>query len=125
MKKTMNLQEMLTYDEGNGSLILNTAFANRIPRGIGEVEAYSGICGSYNDGIHQWATHNILSISESENAKYKGWTVAIDNGSEEIEYQMYIPKYILNVDIKNDWKFAKNLFNKHLRMVPKPKYEKS
>ena len=108
----MTLRETLKYDEENGSLILGIGFAQNLCSVAGELSAYAGICGSYIDAIHQWMTHNVDSIDECENHKYVGYTVHVG----ERQYRLVVPVWAMDKEV-SDWKHAKNLFNKMLRVV--------
>lgn len=99
------------YLEKDGELVLLIGFANVLPE-LGTMDTYSSICGSWVDGVYQWASHNIYNVSEVSNSKYTGWIITTSDGSE---YKVYIPNWVLNLQPKN-WKHAKNLFKKYLRL---------
>jgi hypothetical protein len=101
--KTMN-----QYLEMDGGIIFNIAIFNRFSR-IGD-GCYSDICGSFIEGVYQWAEHNLSHIDESENHKYYGWTIHTNCGSVR---RVYIPKWVMKIQAK-DFKHAKALFNKYL-----------
>jgi hypothetical protein len=102
--KTM--QEFLDMDGGLG---FNIALYNRFSQ-IGD--GYAEICGGWIEGIHQWATHNIDFVSDCRNGKWTGWTIHFENGTTR---QVYIENWVMDSNPK-DWKHAKNLFNKYLRV---------
>jgi hypothetical protein len=107
----MNVNQILLDDQSNGNLILNLAIAKKSNANL---TAYSEICGSLYDGVFQWADHNIYELNEVENHKYRGYIVKDSMGNE---HKFVIPKWVLNKDVGNDWKFAKNMFNKFFRKV--------
>lgn len=97
--------------EMDGSIAFNLAIFNRFSE-IGD-SCYSEICGGFIDGVYQWASHNIDDVTECANQKYTGYTITFSNGAQR---QVYIENWVL--DIKpNNWKHAKNLFNKYLKEV--------
>ena len=101
--KTMN-----EYLEMDGGIAFNIAIFNRFSS-IGD-SCYRDICGSFIEGVHQWAQHNLSHIDYSENAKYVGWTIHTNCGAIR---RVYIPQWVMKVQPK-DWKHAKALFNKYL-----------
>jgi hypothetical protein len=109
-QKTMN-----DYLEIDGGIIFNIALYNRFSSI--EDSCYAEICGSYIEGVYQWATHNIQDVNEVANHKYHGWVVTLGSGYETCERKVYIPNWVMNVKPKN-FKHAKALFNKFLLQVP-------
>jgi hypothetical protein len=109
-QKTMN-----DYLKMDGGIIFNIALYNRFSS-IGD-SCYSEICGSYIDGVYQWAIHNIESVDEVKNHKYHGWIVNFGSEYETCERKVYIPNWVMDVKPKN-FKHAKALFNKFLLQVP-------
>ena len=100
------------YLEMDGNIAFNLAIYNRFSQ-IGD-EVYSEICGGFIEGVYQWADHNIENVDECVNAKYTGWKIVFSNGALR---KVYIENKILAIQPK-DWKHAKNLFNKYLKVVP-------
>lgn len=103
--KTM--QYLLFVD---GSMAFNIAIYNRFS--TLEDRDYTGICGGFIEGVQQWAYHNIDDVVESSNKKYTGWTITFESGKKE---QVYIENWVMDI-IPNDWKHAKALFNKYLKI---------
>lgn len=99
------------YLEMDGNIAFNIALYNRFSN-MGDL-AYSEVCGGFIEGVHQWATHNIDYIGETENSRYKGYTIHFRDGSVK---KAYIEKWVLYLQPK-DWKHAKSLFNKYLKCV--------
>lgn len=104
-----NFNQFLEMD---GSIAFNLAIYNRF-NNIGD-GVYSEICGGFIDGVYQWATHNIDIVDECKNQKYTGWKIVFSNGELR---KVYIENWVLEIQPK-DWKHAKNLFNKYLKVVP-------
>jgi hypothetical protein len=100
------------YLEMDGGIAFNIAIYNRFSSITDS--AYSEICGGFIEGVYQWATHNIEDVTESVNQKYTGWTIRFENGSEG---KVYIENWVLNITPK-DWKHARALFNKYLKLAP-------
>jgi hypothetical protein len=109
--RKMNVNEMLLNDQENGNLILNLGIAQK---SNGDLSTYGDICGSWYDGVHQWASHNIYSLDEVENQKYRGYIVTDSMGEQS---KFVIPQWVLKKDIGKDWKYAKNLFCKFLKRI--------
>lgn len=107
----MTVKEHLLNDQSNGNLILNCAISNKWADNI---SVYSEICGGYYEGVLQWATHNIYNIDTFENEKYIGYIIHDNNGNQ---HKFVVPKWVINKDVGNNWRFAKNLFNKFLKKV--------
>lgn len=107
----MTVEQHLLEDQSNGSLILNCAITNKWGS---DISVYAEICGGYNEGVLQWVTHNIDSIDTCENQKYRGYTIHDSNGNQ---HKFVIPKWVLNKDVGNNWKYAKNIFNKFLKKI--------
>jgi hypothetical protein len=106
-------KQLKNYLENDDSLILKIGIAT-YSFGIGEAHAYAEICGSFIEGVHQWATHSIIDINEVENQKYTGWVCRIDFGGYEKDVKIYVPNWVLEAEVK-DFKHAKNLFLKYLK----------
>jgi hypothetical protein len=103
---------MQQFLEMDGNIGFNLAIYNRFST-IGD-SVYAEICGGFIDGVYQWANHNIDDVSEVSNAKYVGWIIQFSNGAER---KVYIPHWVMDKQ-PVDWKHAKNLFNKYLRVAP-------
>jgi len=106
--KIMDMDYYLNQDGGIG---FNIAFFNRFAS-IGD-SCYTDICGSFIEGVYVWADHNIESVDESHNAKYIGYTLRANDGTER---RCYIERRIMEI-MPTDWKHAKNLFNKFLKIA--------
>jgi hypothetical protein len=112
---TQNAEKTMSdYLEMDGGIIFNIALYNRFSS-IGD-SCYSEICGSYIEGVYQWADHNIYSVDEVSNHKYHGWIVNFGSYGT-IERKVYIPNWVMEIKPKN-FKHAKALFNKYLLQVP-------
>ena len=94
----------------DGYLAFNIALWNRFSQ-IGDRD-YLEICGSFIEGVYQWADHNIDFWDECSNKKYTGWTIHFSNGHTE---QVYIENWVMDSK-PTGWKHAKNLFNKYLKV---------
>ena len=108
-KKTMS-----DFLEMDGNIAFNLAVYNRFSSI--EDSCYSEICGGFIEGVYQWADHNICDVSESENAKYIGYTIAFNDNSGygQVLRRVYIERWVMNIVPKN-WKHAKSMFNKFLK----------
>ncbi len=100
---------MKKYLEMDGGIIFNIALFNRFSS-IGD-SCYSEICGSFIEGVYQWATHNVLDVMESSNSKYTGWTISFESGATR---RVYIENWVMEIKPK-DFKHARNLFCKYLK----------
>jgi hypothetical protein len=112
MKNTQKtMSEFLGMD---GDIAFNMAIYNRFSS-IDD-SSYTEICGSFIDGVYQWADHNIYNVTQSENAKYIGYTIAFNDncGYGQVLRRVYIEKWVMNI-MPKDWKHAKSLFNKFLK----------
>lgn len=110
-----NTQKTLSDFLGmDGNIAFNMAIYNRFSS-IGD-SSYAEICGSFIEGVHQWADHNICDVTESENAKYIGYTIAFNDNSGygQVLRRVYIERWVMNI-MPKDWKHAKSLFNKFLK----------
>lgn len=107
--KTLTMNDYLEMD---GNIGFNLAIFKRFST-IGD-SCYSSICGSFIDGVYQWATHNIVAIHECANSKYTGWSILFENDSIG---KVYIENWVMDIQPK-DWKHAKNMFNKYLKVAP-------
>jgi len=106
----MTNEDHIIYQDS--STILNMGLAKRLAGP--EISTYYEISG-YVMGTIDWATHHISSISESQNAKYTGWTIHF-NDSERVE-QVYIENRILDyISGLKDYKHIKNTFCKFLKV---------
>lgn len=103
-----NFKSLSEYLELDGNIGFNLAIFKRFSS-LGD-DCYAEICGSYIDGVYQWADHNINYVDECSNDKYYGWTIHFNNGSIR---RVYIPNWVMNIK-PQDWKHAKSLFNKYL-----------
>ena len=112
METTTTKLTMNDYLEMDGNIAFNMAIYKRFST-IGD-SCYSSICGGFIEGVYQWASHNIYGITESANEKYTGWTIDFESGYTG---RVYIENWVMDADIK-DWKHAKNLFNKYLKVAP-------
>jgi len=112
MKNTQ--KTMSDFLEMDGNIAFNLAVYNRFSS-IGD-SSYADICGGFIEGVYQWADHNICDVTESENAKYIGYTIAFNDNSGygQVLRRVYIEKWVMNIMPKN-WKHAKSLFNKFLK----------
>ena len=106
--KLFDMKTVREYLEMDGGIIFNIAIFKRFS--CVADKSYSEICGSFIEGVYQWADHNLDYLVDSENNKYYGWTIHFQNQSTK---RVYIPKWVLSVKCK-DFKHAKNLFNKYL-----------
>jgi len=108
-KKTMS--DFLAMD---GNIAFNLAVYNRFSSI--EDSCYSEICGGFIEGVYQWADHNICDVTQSENAKYIGYTIAFNDNSGygQVLRRVYIERWVMNIVPKN-WKHAKSMFNKFLK----------
>ena len=108
------MKTLAYFLEMDGQGLLKLAFFNV----LGSYE-YVEICGSRLDASHQWCDHNVIDIEEKSNSKYVGWVVhrydECGIGCGEVNHKFYVPSWLLEVKVK-DWKHAKNLFNKYIRM---------
>ena len=106
MATVTSMDEFISMDD---STILKIALFNRFSS-IGD-SCYSGICGGFIEGVHQWSQHNIEWIHETANAKYTGWTIHFENGTTR---RVYIENWVMDKAVV-DYKHAKNLFGKFLK----------
>jgi hypothetical protein len=108
-KKTMS-----DFLEMDGNIAFNLAVYNRFSSI--EDSCYSEICGGFIEGVYQWADHNICDVTQSENAKYIGYTIAFNDNSGygQVLRRVYIERWVMNIVPKN-WKHAKSMFNKFLK----------
>ena len=114
----MTVLEMLTRDENeNGNLMFLIGAKVFLPSDIGSTETYASVCGGAYEGLYQWATHNINDIIQSENKKYMGWTIITVGELFDNTTKVYIPKWVLNIEIGNGWGHANNLFKKYLKVA--------
>ena len=112
MKNTQKtMSDFLGMD---GNIAFNMAIYNRFSS-IGD-SCYSEICGGFIEGVYQWADHNICYVTESENAKYIGYTIAFNDNSGygHVLRRVYIERWVMNI-VPKDWKHAKSMFNKFLK----------
>ena len=111
-----NLKEsMENYLNMDGGIIFKIAIFNRFSS-IGD-SCYSDVCGSFIDGVYQWATHNINDVDDCKNNKYTGWTITFNDDCGcacGIQRRVYIPNWVMDITPK-DWKHARNLFSKYLK----------
>jgi hypothetical protein len=112
METSTTTLTMNDYLEMDGNIAFNLAIFNCFSS-IGD-SCYASICGGFVEGVYQWATHNIHSIDECANAKYTGWTITFEN---EFVGRVYIENWVMDIQPK-DWKHAKNIFNKYLKVKP-------
>ena len=102
---------MSDFLEMDCHLAFNLAIYNRFSS-IGD-NSYTEICGGFIEGVHEWATNNITNVIKSENAKYEGWTITLDDVDHSTQRRVYIEKWVMNIKPKS-WNHAKSLFNKYL-----------
>ena len=107
----MTVNQIILDDQENGNLILNLGIAKK---SNADLSTYGDICGSWGEGVFQWASHNIYSLDEVENQKYRGYIVSDSMGDE---HKFVIPQWVLKKDVGNDWRYAKNMFCKFLRKI--------
>lgn len=103
---------MKHFLEMDGNIGFNIAIYNRFST-IGD-STYAEICGGFIEGVYQWVDHNIDYVDEVSNHKYHGWIIQFENGTVR---KVYIPNWVMDRK-PTDWKHAKNLFNKYLRVAP-------
>ncbi len=109
--KTENTPTMQEYLEMDNNMAFNIALYKRYAC-VGN--GYSEICGSFIEGVIQWAYHHISHITETGNSKYHGWIITFEDGSMSTqEGKVYIPNWVMEIKPKN-WRHAKNMFNKYL-----------
>lgn len=99
------MQEYLDMD---GAIAFNLAIYNRFSS-IGD-NTYAEVCGGFIEGVYQWTTHNIDNVMSCQNDKYHGWTIEFASGQTR---RVYVPNWVM-ASKPNNWKHAKNLFNKNL-----------
>ncbi len=104
--------------EKDGSIGFYLAIAKRFA-GM-SISEYTEICGSYIEGVYQWKDHNIYNVEECQNSKFYGWTITFESGKK---IRVYIPLWVMDYKAQ-DWKHAKNLFNKYLLEDDKFNYAK-
>ena len=94
----------------DGNIAFNMAIYNRFSS-IGD-SSYAEICGSFIEGVHQWADHNIYDVTESENAKYIGYTIAFNDNSGygQVLRRVYIERWVMNI-MPKDWKLFRFFSN--------------
>ena len=100
------------YLDLDGEIIFKIG-VSRFAQQVGMGDTYSDICGSWIEGVYQWATHYLENVDEVSNDKYTGWICTIGDYEEQHEVKLYIPNWVLDTEVK-DFKHAKNLFNKYL-----------
>lgn len=105
---TNTMMDMIFSDS---DMAFKIVMFNRL-RGM-NTDAYFEIGGSWIEGVMLWAEHTLESIVHSENHKYHGWTVMLENGNI---VRVVVPRWVMEVTPKG-WQHAKNLFNKYLRIV--------
>jgi hypothetical protein len=103
--KTMN-----DYLEMDGDIAFKIGIYNKLSNFSDS--AYASICGGFVEGVYQWATHNIRYIDEVANKKYTGWEIHFNDDTIR---KVYIENWVMESKPK-DWKHAKNLFNKYLKV---------
>ena len=105
---------MKEYLEMDNSMAFNIAIYNRFAT---PGDGYADICGSFIDGVMQWAYHHIRYVDEKTNSKYHGWIITFEDDPSrpyaKTEGKVYIPNWVMDITPKN-WKHAKCLFNKYL-----------
>ena len=100
------------YLDLDGGIIFKIG-ASRYAQQLGMGDTYSDICGSWIEGVYQWADHYLGDIEEVSNHKYTGWKCTIGDYVDSYEVKLYIPNWVLDTEVK-DFKHTKNLFNKYL-----------
>ena len=108
MSALTTMKDFLTVD---GELGFDIALYKRFSS-IGD-NCYADICGGFNEGVYQWASHNIDSVDECKNHKFTGWTIFFANGEER---KVYVPNWVMEIKPSN-WRHAKNLFDKYLKVA--------
>ena len=115
MTKSESLTDALYQD---GRTLLNIGIASVL--GANGTSSYSEICGSFEDGCNQWASHNVYDVTQVENDKYFGWLVVLYDGyghPREEQEKLYIEKSTLEYALlkTKNWKHCRNTFTKFLK----------
>jgi hypothetical protein len=102
------MEQFLSQDS---NMAFNVALWNNLAGS--EAASYIEICGDFYSAVCQWASHNIYYVHECQNDKFTGWTL-VDSCSNETK--VYVPNWVMDAEVK-DWKHAKNLFSRHLKVA--------
>ena len=122
MKKSV--REHLNDDwRTNGGHATKQAILEKGATRLGSYHTYSDIEGLYM-AVYSYWEHNVEDFDEVENEKWVGYEVRVDvdrslwllNNFGRESVRFIIPNWVMGIEAK-DFRHAKNLFRKYLRLV--------